>query len=103
MIRNLKIQKIVRKIYAKLMGYFWLPCELCGEMHGGMDTNYSIMHYASGHGISVCWECGEYVTDVSLWINDGVSEHIGYWSEKGVNVTDELIKEWKSYNRDLAK
>ena len=85
-IKNLKVQKLLRKIYAKLRGDFWLPCNLCGEMHGGMDTNYSIMHHASGHGISVCHDCGGYVTEISLWINNGVSEYLSYFDKNGKEV-----------------
>jgi hypothetical protein len=43
--------KIFKKLYAYLFGYFWLPCDLCGEYFGGFEW----VHY----GVSSIYE-GEY-------------------------------------------
>ena len=35
--------KFLRRLRARLGGYFWLPCPLCGEMFGGFEcSNQSV-------------------------------------------------------------
>ena len=56
--------RFLRKLYANVFGYFWLPCPICGEMFGGFESsNYSIKEEVefdglgfpvSGHGTIVC-------------------------------------------------
>ena len=29
--------RTLNRIYARLLGYFWLPCPLCGQMSGGHE------------------------------------------------------------------
>ena len=29
--------RLFNKIYAKLLGYFWLPCPICGQHFGGHE------------------------------------------------------------------
>ena len=31
------IPRWAHRVYARLFGYFWLPCNLCGEMTGGHE------------------------------------------------------------------
>lgn len=30
--------RFLHRIYAAVMGYFWLPCPLCGEFFGGHES-----------------------------------------------------------------
>ena len=34
-------RRIVHKRFAEVMGYFWLPCPLCGEEFGGHEWGNS--------------------------------------------------------------
>jgi len=43
---------------ARLGGYFWLPCPLCGERFGGHEDSGYLMTSASS-GISVCIDCAD--------------------------------------------
>ena len=37
----MKLPRRLHRIYARLMGYFWLPCPKCGEYFGGHElTGY---------------------------------------------------------------
>jgi len=29
--------RLLHKLYAKIFGYFWLPCPVCGKMFGGHE------------------------------------------------------------------
>lgn len=31
------MSRLLRRVYAALGGYFWLPCPACGEMFGGHE------------------------------------------------------------------
>jgi len=31
------VPRALNKAYAKMMGYFWLPCPRCGRMFGGHE------------------------------------------------------------------
>jgi hypothetical protein len=45
------------KLYANLMGYFWLPCPVCGEMFGGHEAeSWSIPTDRAGISECVCSE-----------------------------------------------
>ena len=61
--RNRKLNRA----YAKLGGYFWLPCPLCGKEFGGhewrdIDDKVSAIPdpdypEGSGRGIGICPDC----------------------------------------------
>jgi len=38
--------RLFNKLYAKLFGYFWLPCPICGRMFGGHEVNDDCIKYA---------------------------------------------------------
>ena len=33
----MKLPRFMHKIYANINGYYWLPCIICGEYHGGHE------------------------------------------------------------------
>jgi hypothetical protein len=53
------------KMYARLNGYFWLPCPLCGQHFGGHEWSHgnkcsSIPKPGSpGTGMGICPDCTE--------------------------------------------
>lgn len=42
--------KLYHKLYAKLNGYFWLPCPVCGEYFGGHESTGNSLMYAFHEG-----------------------------------------------------
>jgi len=52
--------RLFNKIYAKTMGYFWIPCPLCGRMFGGHEwLNGNILKVSLNRGVTVCLDCGK--------------------------------------------
>lgn len=51
-------ERMRERDHASLMGYYWLPCFLCGRWRGGHEDRgcYSVM-LAKGHGHCVCKDC----------------------------------------------
>lgn len=47
------------KMYAKLRGYFWLPCPRCGQEFGGHEKGWGLPKHwlISGHFRGMCPEC----------------------------------------------
>jgi hypothetical protein len=43
-------------LYAKLRGYFWLPCPICGQMFGGHEKGGDLMT-SWEDGLMVCPRC----------------------------------------------
>lgn len=43
----------IHKLYAEAMGYFWMPCPVCGRMFGGHEWAATI-ELAPGKGQGVC-------------------------------------------------
>lgn len=35
--------RMVSQMYAKALGYFWLPCPRCGQMFGGHEVQGSLV------------------------------------------------------------
>ena len=62
------------RVYARLLGYFWLPCPQCGRMFGGHEANPD---YFINDGLSsrcVCPACvraGRYHTPIRPLREDG--------------------------------
>ncbi len=50
----------LHRLYAFVMGYFWLPCPLCGEHFGGHEARgEDALWREYGRGQGVCPRCGE--------------------------------------------
>jgi len=48
--------RFFNKVYAWLMGYYWIPCPICGKSFGGHEEHGGLL--TSEHeGISVCYDC----------------------------------------------
>lgn len=53
------------RLVAKTLGYFWLPCPLCGEEFGGHEWRNILGHYSSipcpdrgaDYGVGICPDC----------------------------------------------
>ncbi len=68
-------------LYAHLLGYFWLPCPICGKHFGGHERVANQNHLmTSWHGgLSVCPDCSdeagrrnkEYMTTHPVMVIDG--------------------------------
>ena len=53
-------KRLLNKIYAKLCGYFWLPCPMCGKMFGGHEwKDGNDLMLSMNHGKGVCPNCGQ--------------------------------------------
>lgn len=50
----------LNKVYAILLGYFWLPCPVCGKEFGGHEHVWTVpLIDEDGHAMGVCsHECG---------------------------------------------
>ena len=48
----------VQKLWARLWGYFWLPCPLCGNEVGGHEA-WGDLYLGDGKSTSVCINCAE--------------------------------------------
>jgi hypothetical protein len=48
----------VHRWWARLLGYFWLPCPTCGRSFGGHERRAGIVDLVPhGRGLLVCREC----------------------------------------------
>ena len=50
--------RFFNRFYAKLMGYFWLPCPICNEMFGGHESVWTLKDTIYT-GFGVCPDCIE--------------------------------------------
>ena len=48
--------RLLNKIYAFIMGYFWLPCPNCGKMFGGHESGHKSI-LKNGNLFTVCPDC----------------------------------------------
>lgn len=62
------------RLYAGLMGYFWIPCPLCGDPFGGQETTGAAIGKAGrppNEGMCVCPRCVDrpevHEHDVAFW------------------------------------
>lgn len=48
--------RTLHRIYAKVMGYFWLPCPICGKYFGGHEVKKTpvAVHHTKYAGTLVC-------------------------------------------------
>lgn len=55
----MKFRKI-NKWYANMLGYFWIPCPICGNNFGGHEWKLkNTLEYKDSSGKGVCSDCGE--------------------------------------------
>ena len=49
----------VHRAYARLAGFFWLPCPLCGREFGGHEFGDDVPDpmKGPGHGLAICSQC----------------------------------------------
>ena len=73
------------KIYAKVFGYFWIPCPICGQMFGGHEwKSYDGMSSAirtgkPGINKGICKDCtlkGLGDKPDYIFLNDAISMEI---------------------------
>lgn len=57
------------KLRARIGGYFWLPCDVCGREFGGHETGGGTVRHANGRGTLTCPKCpGDWVRkDGHMW------------------------------------
>lgn len=50
--------RLFNKIYAKLFGYFWLPCPICEQYFGGHEWLIGTFNFPSSiKGKGICPDC----------------------------------------------
>ena len=50
--------RLLNRIWAFLMGYFWLPCPICNKNFGGHEWSESLMiDWGEGEGEGTCPKC----------------------------------------------
>ncbi len=62
----------MHQFYAFILGYYWLPCILCGRYRGGHEPSGTLFRYEDtpGTGHNVCINC----TDKAEELSKGVWE-----------------------------
>ena len=55
----MKLPRWIHQLYALAMGYFWLPCPICGRYFGGHEWRdpAARIQLTGGRGIGVCDAC----------------------------------------------
>ena len=46
--------RFLHRIYARFMGYFWLPCPACGKMFGGHEAFHTRTVLVGGRSMVTC-------------------------------------------------
>ena len=58
---SMGLPRIVHRLYAWALGYFWIPCPLCGRHFGGHEWHYpddlSVIRKPEGGGTAICPTC----------------------------------------------
>ena len=67
--------KWIQHLKATLLGYFWLPCPICGEHFGGHEKSGSLITSYSG-GKVVCINCAEKAEKINKKNNYFIPKHI---------------------------
>jgi len=49
--------RFFKKMYANLLGYFWLPCPICEEYFGGFEIGVGSVQLAKGKTMCCCKAC----------------------------------------------
>lgn len=63
------MKRFLKKIYARAMGYFWLPCPVCGEHFGGFEIGNGRVTMPNGTRQCTCKNC-----DFDAGIIEGMRE-----------------------------
>jgi hypothetical protein len=57
----MRLPRTLHRFYAWLLGYFWIPCPLCGRYFGGHEWHYpdvlSVIPKPGGGGTAICPSC----------------------------------------------
>lgn len=51
-----EFNRMSAKVYAKMRGYFWLPCDWCGFEFGGHEKGWKSVPVGSGEPL-LCFRC----------------------------------------------
>lgn len=52
------IPRFLHKLYANFMGYYWMPCLLCGKFTGGHESDQGgTLMETIGSGTGCCNDC----------------------------------------------
>lgn len=51
--------RLWNKLYAVFMGYYWLPCSICGQKFGGHEQDGGTLMTSWTIGECVCPDCKE--------------------------------------------
>lgn len=51
------VSAFARMLTAKIFGYFWLPCPICGEFFGGFETGNGHVTLPDGANKVCCKKC----------------------------------------------
>ena len=65
--------RYLNKIYASILGYFWLPCPICGKMFGGHEASPTVLMQSKTSGMCVCKKC-KHKADKMNYENFGLYE-----------------------------
>lgn len=58
----------VNRLYANLLGYFWLPCPICGQMFGGHERSKTVsVPVGPDASLIVCWRHAPRVSPLSAF------------------------------------
>ena len=58
--------KFLKRLYAWVFGYFWLPCPVCKKMFGGFETSNVGLWESPGYGKCVCKNCVEKAHELNM-------------------------------------
>lgn len=67
--KEIKLPRWMHKIYAKSMGYYWLPCPLCGKYVGGHEFDFSkngALIIEPGEAWTTCSGCKEKAERINI-------------------------------------
>ena len=54
-----RMPRMFHRLYASVMGYFWIPCPICGEPFGGHETPDVGLMTSWTDGKCICLGCEE--------------------------------------------
>jgi len=55
----MRISEGARRMRARIGGYFWLPCPICGRMFGGFEIAETSLMDNDFSGWCVCRDCND--------------------------------------------
>ena len=73
----MRLPRTIAKMKAAALGYFWLPCPLCGESFAGFEWGASIpVNECSGQGVCNKPEC----------VKNAQKQTEEFWAERGITI-----------------